>query len=118
MNRNEQCLREIIDILNKIGAPINTKGYLYLKEAIYYVLSDDSADIKMMSGIYPHVAEEFKISVERVERAIRYTTSKLWVECNKENVKRLLNYNPVRANSIKNGEIIFLIANSVKYKKQ
>ena len=72
--------KEIRELLFKIGAPANTKGYPYLITAIEMVLKDGT--ISMMSELYPDIAEQHgAVSLKAVEKCIRYTVRETLANC-------------------------------------
>lgn len=65
---------QIIRILEDLGIPKNLRGYKYLIEAVvlYKKYEDNLENPSMTKTIYPEVAEIFKTTNNRVERAIRH----------------------------------------------
>lgn len=72
--------KDIKELLFKMGAPTNTKGYKYLVSAIEKVMDDNF--IPMCSELYPEIAKEFgAVSHGAVEKCIRYTVKETLINC-------------------------------------
>lgn len=70
---NEQELKErITDAIRELGIPTNYSGYYYIRTAIMLVQNDITATKSMMKNLYPRIAKEHKVTVSKVERAIRH----------------------------------------------
>ncbi len=68
----------VTDIIHQIGIPAHIKGYQYLRHAI--MLAIDNLDIinSITKTLYPTVAQDFKTTASRVERAIRHAIEVAW----------------------------------------
>ncbi|CAH1215257.1 hypothetical protein PAECIP111891_04240 [Paenibacillus allorhizoplanae] len=64
---------DISATLNQIGIPVNIKGYKFLREAISEVSRDESL-LDSMSNLYKQIAERYKTTPSKVERAMRHAT--------------------------------------------
>lgn len=64
---------EIYQLMKELGIPASMTGYDYLRSAIRRSAENGCPKISTMSadGIYPRIAEEFGVSSNSVERAIR-----------------------------------------------
>lgn len=111
---------EIGNILKELGISPSIKGYLYLKEAILYVLSqDDQMNLLMTKDIYPRVAKIYKTTPQRAERAIRHAVEMSWSRGNQEILEKYF-YSCTNPNSGKptNAEFIYTIVDCINSKKK
>ena len=60
---------KIAEMLNELGITANLRGYFYAKEAI--ALLYDNPMIPIVKGVYPIIAEKYKVPPKGVERCIR-----------------------------------------------
>lgn len=91
MSSNDRnCEYEIASYLKKVGVPGHLKGYLYLKEAIQIVLKERM--MFQITKVYPEIAEKYKTTASRVERAIRSAISVAWTRRNVEFQDELFGY--------------------------
>ena len=71
--------RRISKILYKIGMKTTCTGFCYWLNAIAYCVSrgmDENYDIRTISEVYSYVAEKYKISIDCVEKSMRYAKEK------------------------------------------
>lgn len=68
--------KEVSNILKSLSVPCNLLGYDYLKEAIICVYKDKSYIHNVTKGLYCNIAERYKTTGIRVERAIRHAIEK------------------------------------------
>lgn len=70
--------QEVTRAIHEIGIPAHIKGYLYLRDAIMMVVER----VELLGGItkelYPAVAEKYRTTPSRVERAIRHAIEVAW----------------------------------------
>lgn len=68
----------VTEIIHEIGIPAHIKGYQYLRHAIMLVI--DNLDIinSITKTLYPTVAQDFRTTASRVERAIRHAIEVAW----------------------------------------
>ena len=64
--------KTVVDILKRIGIPPHLKGYAYIKTAVLEAVENESVLYYITKELYPVVAEKYKTTVSRVERAIRH----------------------------------------------
>lgn len=83
---------KIDNILDKIGIPINIKGYRYIVQAVQIL--EKNKKNKLMN-IYKEIAEKEEVRPQAVERAIRFA-----YERKKEELKETLGLNCTLNNSI------------------
>ncbi|MBE7023201.1 MAG: sporulation transcription factor Spo0A [Ruminococcaceae bacterium] len=68
----------VTEMIHEIGIPAHIKGYQYLRHAIMLVI--DNLDIinSITKTLYPTVAQDFRTTPSRVERAIRHAIEVAW----------------------------------------
>lgn len=90
-NGNEdQANEKIIQLLAEFGVPTNLKGYIYLRYAIYLIVTKYSINYNILQNIvYPEIAEEFQTTSNRIRRAIRNAITATW---NRGNIELLNQY--------------------------
>ena len=68
----------VTQILRTLPMTTKLKGYLYVKEAILYVLSDKSLINRVTKELYPTIAKKHNTTSGAVERAIRNAIEITW----------------------------------------
>lgn len=68
--------KEIVNLLNNLGVPMHLKGYKYLIMAIE--MCKENEDIRMSKELYVNIAQRYKDTPQRVERAIRHAIEVAW----------------------------------------
>lgn len=68
----------VTNLIRNIGIPAHIKGYRYIRTAILECAADHSYLESITKQLYPHVAEIYKTTPERVERAIRHAIEMAW----------------------------------------
>jgi two-component system, response regulator, stage 0 sporulation protein A len=105
----------ITQIIHEIGVPAHIKGYHYLREAIGIVFSDVEILGSITKTLYPRIAERFKTTPSRVERAIRHSIEVAWGRGNVDAIRAVFGYT-VSASKTKptNSEFIAMIADKLR----
>lgn len=105
----------ISNIIHEIGVPAHIKGYMYLREAISMVYNDVELLGSVTKILYPEVADKFKTTPSRVERAIRHAIEVAWTRGNIDTIKCLFGYT-VSTSKAKptNSEFIAMIADKLR----
>lgn len=105
----------ISNIIHEIGVPAHIKGYMYLREAINMVYNDVELLGSITKILYPEVAEKYKTTPSRVERAIRHAIEVAWTRGNIDTIKSLFGYT-VSTSKAKptNSEFIAMIADKLR----
>jgi len=80
---------DVTNIMHEMGVPPHVKGYHYLREAILMAYNDISLLGALTKELYPMIAENFKTTPSKVERAIRHA---IQLACDRGNVKMINNY--------------------------
>jgi two-component system response regulator (stage 0 sporulation protein A) len=105
----------ITRILHEIGVPAHIKGYHYLREAIGIVYNDVEILGSITKVLYPRIAERYKTTSSRVERAIRHSIEVAWGRGNMDAIRTVFGYT-VSASKTKptNSEFIAMIADKLR----
>lgn len=106
---NENDIREL---LFKLGAPTNTKGYIYLISAIDKVIKDSS--IALCTELYPEVAQECgAVSWKSVEKCMRYVINETLCNCPTEYLHDIFK----GRTQVSNSKFITCVAEYLKIKR-
>lgn len=65
--------KEIYKCLKDNGVKTYTAGYRYVIDAIEIIINNNGEKQKLCKDIYEVIAQKYKTTSQRVERAIRYT---------------------------------------------
>ena len=105
----------VTNLIHEIGVPAHIKGYQYLREAIMMVVEDIDVINQITKCLYPQIAQKFKTTPSRVERAIRHAIEVAWGRGQQEAVENIFGYT-VSASKGKptNSEFIALIADKIR----
>ncbi|MCY0888970.1 MAG: sporulation transcription factor Spo0A [Alicyclobacillaceae bacterium] len=106
---------QITQIIHEIGVPAHIKGYHYLREAIGIVFQDVEILGSITKVLYPRIAERYKTTPSRVERAIRHSIEVAWGRGNMDAIRTMFGYT-VSASKTKptNSEFIAMIADKLR----
>lgn len=106
---------QITQIIHEIGVPAHIKGYHYLREAIGIVFNDVEILGSITKVLYPRIAERYKTTPSRVERAIRHSIEVAWGRGNMDAIRNVFGYT-VSASKTKptNSEFIAMIADKLR----
>ena len=69
---------KVTQILHEIGVPAHIKGYHYLRDSIMMSVEEPAIINAVTKQLYPAVAEKYKTTPSRVERAIRHAIEVAW----------------------------------------
>ena len=105
----------VTNIIHGVGVPAHIKGYQYLREAIMMVVEDIDVINQITKCLYPQIAQKFKTTPSRVERAIRHAIEVAWGRGQQEAVENIFGYT-VSASKGKptNSEFIAMIADKLR----
>ncbi len=105
----------ITEIIHEIGVPAHIKGYMYLRDAIIMVYNDIEILGSITKILYPRLAEKYKTTPSRVERAIRHAIEVAWNRGNIEVIKSTFGYtiNTSKAKPT-NSEFVAMIADRLR----
>lgn len=119
MNETLTLQEVITKNLKELGVQTNYKGYYYLRYAIALMVNDMTYIDSITTKLYPAVAQEYKTTASRAERAIRYAIETSWNRANTDFADKLFGYS-VNANKGKptNSEFITTIADYILLSKR
>jgi two-component system response regulator (stage 0 sporulation protein A) len=105
----------ITSIIHEIGVPAHIKGYQYLREAITMVYNN----IEILGGItkvlYPAIADRYKTTPSRVERAIRHAIEVAWTRGNIDSISFIFGYTiNISKSKPTNSEFIAMVADKLR----
>jgi len=105
----------ITAIIHEIGVPAHIKGYQYLREAITMVYNNIEILGAITKTLYPAIAQKYKTTPSRVERAIRHAIEVAWTRGNIDSISHLFGYT-VNATKSKptNSEFIAMVADKLR----
>ncbi len=105
----------ITQIIHEIGVPAHIKGYHYLREAIGIVFNDVEILGSITKVLYPRIAERYKTTPSRVERAIRHSIEVAWGRGNMDAIRSMFGYTvSVSKTKPTNSEFIAMIADKLR----
>lgn len=115
MNKTRNLDANITSIIHEIGVPAHIKGYQYLREAITMVYNNIEILGAITKTLYPAIAERFKTTPSRVERAIRHAIEVAWTRGNIDSISHLFGYT-INISKAKptNSEFIAMVADKLR----
>lgn len=115
VNRANHLDANITSVIHEIGVPAHIKGYLYLREAITMVYNEVDLLGAITKTLYPRIAEKFKTTPSRVERAIRHAIEVAWSRGNMDSIRSLFGYT-INVSKAKptNSEFIAMVADKLR----
>ena len=107
--------RSVTNVIHEIGVPAHIKGYQYLREAIMMVVNDIDVINQITKQLYPDIAQKYRTTPSRVERAIRHAIEVAWGRGQPDVVENIFGYT-VSASKGKptNSEFIAMIADKLR----
>lgn len=112
--RGQNIEERITNIFLTIGIPAHIKGYHFLREAIKMVFEDNNIINSITKQLYPQIADSFKTTPSKVERAIRHAIDVSWSRGRMESINQIFGYTVYTSNDKPtNGEFIALIADKL-----
>lgn len=82
----------ITHIIQRLGLPVGSKGYIFVRYAIELVLHDPAVLKHITKVLYPAVAKQFASTPERVERNIRHAIEVAWSKGDLAFIEKLFGY--------------------------
>ncbi|GAB2696855.1 sporulation transcription factor Spo0A [Paenibacillus thermoaerophilus] len=105
----------ITSIIHEIGVPAHIKGYQYLREAITMVYNNIDILGAITKTLYPAIAEKYKTTPSRVERAIRHAIEVAWTRGNIDSISHLFGYTiNISKSKPTNSEFIAMVADKLR----
>ena len=114
--KNQENLGALVtNIIHEIGVPAHIKGYQYLREAIMMVVQDIDIINQITKQLYPEIAEKYRTTPSRVERAIRHAIEVAWARGKNDAVESIFGYTVSAAKGKPtNSEFIAMIADKLR----
>ena len=107
--------KDVTEMIHEIGVPAHIKGYHYLREAIMMCVEDVDMLNSITKVLYPTIADNFKTTPSRVERAIRHAIELAWSRGKMETLEGLFGYTiNLGKGKPTNSEFIALIADKIR----
>ena len=105
----------VTNVIHEVGVPAHIKGYQYIREAIMLVVNDIEVINQITKQLYPDIAQKYKTTPSRVERAIRHAIEVAWGRGRTETTESIFGYT-VSASKGKptNSEFIAMIADKLR----
>ena len=105
----------VTEIIHEIGIPAHIKGYQYLRHAIMLVIDNMDIINSITKTLYPTVAQDFKTTPSRVERAIRHAIEVAWDRGDTEILDSIFGYTIATSKGKPtNSEFIAMIADNLR----
>ena len=105
----------VTEIIHEIGIPAHIKGYQYLRHAIMLVIDNMDIINSITKTLYPTVAQDFKTTPSRVERAIRHAIEVAWDRGDTEILDSIFGYTIATSKGKPtNSEFIAMIADKLR----
>lgn len=105
----------VTNVIHEIGVPAHIKGYQYLREAIMMVVQDIDVINQITKQLYPEIAEKYRTTPSRVERAIRHAIEVAWSRGKNDAVESIFGYTISAAKGKPtNSEFIAMIADKLR----
>lgn len=115
MTKGKNLDASITSIIHEIGVPAHIKGYQYLREAITMVYNNIEILGAITKTLYPNIAEKFKTTPSRVERAIRHAIEVAWTRGNIDSISQLFGYTiNISKSKPTNSEFIAMVADKLR----
>lgn len=109
--------QEVAACLRQLGVPTHIKGYRYVREAIILAINDISVVDGITKVLYPQVADTFKTTPSRVERAIRHAIAVAWERGDLDTLHGFFGYTVSSSKGTPtNGEFISTVADYILMK--
>lgn len=70
---------EVSSLLHSLGIPSHVRGYQYIREGILLIYESDKIVTLVTKEVYPKIANKYRTTSTRVERAIRHAIEISWV---------------------------------------
>jgi two-component system, response regulator, stage 0 sporulation protein A len=115
MSKGKNLDANITSIIHEIGVPAHIKGYQYLREAITMVYNNIEILGAITKTLYPAIAQKYKTTPSRVERAIRHAIEVAWTRGNIDSISLLFGYTiNISKSKPTNSEFIAMVADKLR----
>ena len=106
---------EIEKLVRSLGIGATYRGYSYLNYGIQLCLKDENYLLAISKSLYPEIAKRFRVTDQKVERAIRNAIEVSWSRGNVETFEKLFGYSIQQGkNRPTNSEYIARIADKMR----
>ena len=106
---------EITDIIHQVGIPVNLKGYMYIREAIFRVINDVALLSAITKELYPSIGKKFNTTTSRVERSMRHALDIAWSREDAANINKIFGYTSCnKKGKPSNSEFIAMVADKLR----
>ena len=108
-------LLKIRRVLRELGVPEHLSGHGYLEEAALLCLKEPQYLRRITGGLYPAVADKFRVTASQVDRAIRHAIETAWLRCDARTMNRYFGntVNPQRGKPM-NSEFVARLTSAVR----
>ena len=109
----------ITNLLHEVGIPAHIKGYTYLRAGILQAYRNPDYIGRITKVLYPEIAQKYKTTGSRVERAIRHAIEVAWTRGNIDTIDDIFGYT-ISASKAKptNSEFIAMMADYLSVQKK
>ncbi|WJH34282.1 sporulation transcription factor Spo0A [Paenibacillus aurantius] len=115
MSKGKNLDANITSIIHEIGVPAHIKGYQYLRDAITMVYNNIEILGAITKTLYPAIAERYKTTPSRVERAIRHAIEVAWTRGNIDSISFIFGYTiNISKSKPTNSEFIAMVADKLR----
>ena len=115
LSKSRNLDANITTIIHEIGVPAHIKGYQYLREAITMVYNNIEILGSITKVLYPAIADHYKTTPSRVERAIRHAIEVAWTRGNIDSISFIFGYTiNISKSKPTNSEFIAMVADKLR----
>jgi two-component system response regulator (stage 0 sporulation protein A) len=106
---------EVTAVIREVGIPAHIRGYSYLRDAILMVVEDMELINAVTKSLYPAIAQKYRTTPSRVERAIRHAIEVAWSRGNLEAIDEMFGYTVSRdKGKPTNAQFIAMVADRMR----
>ncbi|MEW6545657.1 MAG: sporulation transcription factor Spo0A [Bacillota bacterium] len=106
---------EVTSVIREVGIPAHIRGYSYLRDAILMVIEDMELINAVTKSLYPAIAQKYRTTPSRVERAIRHAIEVAWNRGNLEAIEEMFGYTVSRdKGKPTNAQFIAMVADRMR----
>lgn len=114
LNGNKNLDERLSNIFIRAGIPPHIKGYQYLRSAVKLAIAEPEIVNSITKRLYPTVAEYYRTTPSKVERAIRHAIEVAWTRGKIENINAIFGIKIYgKGDKPTNGELIALVADKM-----
>ena len=78
MVKSDKIETRVSTLLHELGIPSHIRGYEYIREGVLLLYAEDGMATKVTRQLYPKIADKYRTTSSRVERAIRHAIEISW----------------------------------------